>query len=121
MQEIEDKLDDLLEAWGIILEGNVKKQVPVDTGRLRNSIAHATKKDEGKSFNYHDEQGKGYTDRYGSGLEGKTVAVGTNVEYARDVELNDRRVHVTGKAHYLRDGVLSSKSELEEAARKIKI
>ena len=31
-----------LEAIGLTAEGHAKKETPVDTGRLRNSISHAT-------------------------------------------------------------------------------
>ncbi len=50
-----------LEAIGMTAEGHAKKITPVDTGRLRNSIAHA--------------------------VDGDAVYIGTNVEYAPYVEL----------------------------------
>ena len=34
-----------LEAIGLTAEGHAKKETPVDTGRLRNSIAHAVESD----------------------------------------------------------------------------
>ena len=34
-----------LEAIGLSAEGHAKKETPVDTGRLRNSIAHAVEND----------------------------------------------------------------------------
>ena len=34
-----------LEAVGLTAEGHAKKETPVDTGRLRNSIAHAVESD----------------------------------------------------------------------------
>ena len=34
-----------LEAIGLTAEGHAKKETPVDTGRLRNSIAHAVEND----------------------------------------------------------------------------
>ena len=34
-----------LEAIGLVAEGHAKKETPVDTGRLRNSIAHAVDDD----------------------------------------------------------------------------
>ena len=34
-----------LEAIGLTAEGHAKKETPVDTGRLRNSIAHAVEDD----------------------------------------------------------------------------
>ena len=50
-----------LEAIGLTAEGHAKKETPVDTGRLRNSISHA--------------------------VEGRAAYIGTNVEYAPYVEL----------------------------------
>ena len=50
-----------LEAIGMTAEGHAKKNTPVDTGRLRNSIAHA--------------------------VDGDAAYIGTNVEYAPYVEL----------------------------------
>lgn len=67
-----------LEAIGQEAEGYAKEDCPVDTGRLRNSIAHAVVDSE------------------------KAVYIGTNVEYAPYVEYRDAR-HTTGKAHFLRD------------------
>ena len=53
-----------LEAIGLTAEGHAKKETPVDTGRLRNSISHAT--------------------------EDEAAYIGTNVEYAPYVELGAR-------------------------------
>lgn len=53
-----------LEAIGLTAERYAKKETPVDTGRLRNSISHATDKD--------------------------AAYIGTNVEYAPYVELGSR-------------------------------
>lgn len=53
-----------LEAIGLTAEGHAKKETPVDTGRLRNSISHAT--------------------------DDEAAYIGTNVEYAPYVELGTR-------------------------------
>ena len=53
-----------LEAIGLTAEGHAKKITPVDTGRLRNSIGHAT--------------------------DDEAAYIGTNVEYAPYVELGAR-------------------------------
>ena len=53
-----------LEAIGLTAEKHKKKETPVDTGRLRNSISHATDED--------------------------AAYIGTNVEYAPYVELGAR-------------------------------
>lgn len=54
-----------LEAVGLQAEGYAKLKCPVDTGRLRNSISHSA--------------------------QGNTAYIGTNVEYARYVELGTSR------------------------------
>lgn len=54
-----------LEAIGLQAEGYAKLLAPVDTGRLRNSIAHA--------------------------VEGDAAYIGTNVEYAAYVEMGTSR------------------------------
>ena len=53
-----------LEVIGLTAEGYAKKDTPVDTGRLRNSISHAT--------------------------DDEAEYIGTNVEYAPYVELGAR-------------------------------
>lgn len=53
-----------LTAIGMSAEGHAKKETPVDTGRLRNSISHAT--------------------------DDEAAYIGTNVEYAPYVELGAR-------------------------------
>ena len=53
-----------LEAIGLTAEGHAKKETPVDTGRLRNSISHAN--------------------------DDEAAYIGTNVEYAPYVELGAR-------------------------------
>ena len=53
-----------LEAIGLTAEGYAKKDTPVDTGRLRNSISHST--------------------------DDEAAYIGTNVEYAPYVELGAR-------------------------------
>lgn len=53
-----------LEAIGMTAEGHAKKNTPVDTGRLRNSITHTA--------------------------DSEAAYIGTNVEYAPYVELGAR-------------------------------
>ena len=83
-----------LEAIGMRAETYAKKELTnfpaVDTGRLRNSITHATVADEGKQYTYTSKKGKEkteHTDTVGSGAEKDAVYIGTNVEYAKWVEL----------------------------------
>ena len=59
---LKDVLDPTLEALGMQGERHAKEYCPVDTGRLRNSITHATDKEE------------------------KAAYIGTNVYYSIPVE-----------------------------------
>ena len=58
---LEKAIDRGLEAIGLTAEGYTKKETPVDTGRLRNSMSHA--------------------------VQDKAAYIGTNVEYAPYIEL----------------------------------
>lgn len=63
-----------------------KTEIPVDTGRLRNSIH--TEFIEGfagltpKSTVYKDDKGESFNGKLSASLDKKSVVVGTNVEYA---------------------------------------
>jgi phage gpG-like protein len=107
MADIEfiDNIDDILsqvdknttngmQAIAFEMENNAKQDCPVGTpestgipwyvgGNLRNSIS--------TDVTVSDDE--------------KSVTVGTNVEYAPYVELDDSKRHITGKAHFLRDSV----------------
>lgn len=76
-----------LEAIGITAERYAKQDCPVDTGRLRNSIAHD-----------HDQ---------------KSAVIGSNVSYAPAVELLNRP-HKVGKAHFLRDAAAQHGNEYKK-------
>lgn len=77
-----------LEAIGITLERHAKEDpiMPVLTGRARNSITWATKKQEGKLFSYYDNKGNEYQDKVGKGAEKDAVYIGSNVEYFPVIE-----------------------------------
>lgn len=64
LAKMEKAIERGLEAIGLTAEGHAKKNTPVDTGRLRNSISHA--------------------------VEDKAAYIGSNVEYAPFVELGSR-------------------------------
>lgn len=64
LSAMEKAIERGLEAIGLSAEGHAKKETPVDTGRLRNSIGHA--------------------------VEDKAAYIGTSVEYAPYVELGAR-------------------------------
>lgn len=84
LKELESKKQAALTAIGITAEGFCKMLVPVDTGRLRNSITHAVRGDD--------------------------VYIGTNVEYGVWLELGTGIYASDGKGrqspwgYYDRDG-----------------
>ena len=84
-----------LEAIGLTAERHAKKEAPVDTGRLRNSIAHAVK--------------------------GDAAYIGTNVEYAPYVELGTSK---TRAQPYLKPAATEHTAEykqlLEDAMKNAK-
>lgn len=83
LSELEKKIKRGAKAVGMEAEGYAKSECPVDTGLLSGSISHDV--DEGATA--------------------ITIHVGTNVSYARYVELDDTRYHNPGKAHFLRDSI----------------
>jgi phage gpG-like protein len=73
----------ILEVSRVEVETKAKYAVPVDTGRLRSSI-HTM--EAGTGFQYSDKQGNRYDGTLGTlRVKGDEVAVGTNVEYAKDI------------------------------------
>lgn len=86
-KECEEAIQRALEEIGLRMERNAALEIEnnprrVDTGRLRNSITHATHEFGGTTF-YADNNGNAYAD--GGSLatpEKGEVYVGTNVEYA---------------------------------------
>ena len=71
LSALEKGIKNGLEAIGLTAETYAKKETPVDTGRLRNSISHT--------------------------VDGEAAYIGSNVEYAPYVELGTSRA----KAHHM--------------------
>lgn len=84
----EEVIEKALTEVGDTAVGYVAMLTPVDTGRLRASI---TKE-----------------------VQGHSVAIGSNVEYAAAVEFREKAQHTTGQAHYLRDGITNHLSEYKQ-------
>lgn len=81
-----------LQEVGMEAVARVSALVPVDTGRLRASIT--------------------------SEVNGNAVIIGTNVEYAPDVEFTEMP-HKVGQAHYLRDGISRNVEEYMRILREV--
>lgn len=99
-----------LEMIGLQAERYAKEGCPVDTGRLRNSITHAVKDDEGKTYSYtfneRDVNGKSLGQAkeesiIGHGITDADVVIGTNVPYAWKQETHTEYKHTVGGPHFL--------------------
>lgn len=119
LNELSRKINLALNAIGAKAEEYAKKDCPVDTGRLRNSITYATNTYAGTG-SYTDKNGNHYNDATGFSTpsEGE-VYIGTNVEYAKIVEYNDRANHPSGKAHFLRDSATTHGKEYKKIVQQI--
>jgi hypothetical protein len=133
LEQMEEQVLLGLELIGQEAEGNAKDECPLDTGLLRNSIAHALageqpsigKNHKGtakKAITYKaDKPDKNGVVRSGT-YTGKTpkkqgehsVYIGSNVEYAVDVEFNATKKHDTGKAHFLKDAATTHTDQYKE-------
>lgn len=91
LKALKEKVPIALEAIGAEAATYAQKDCPVDTGRLRNSIAWAVKGKSGSG----DSKPKAQP-------EENTVYIGSNVEYAAAQEYGDYS-HRVGKKHFLRD------------------
>lgn len=91
LSRMDRAMEAALEKIGLVAEGYAKRLCPVDTGRLRNSITHATATYPGIGT-YQDNAGNTFDDATVDGTpEKNAVYIGTNVEYAPYVELGTTR------------------------------
>lgn len=116
LEDFERKLLVGLEAIGIEAEGNAKEDanMPVDTGRARNSITWATKAKEGEGFSYSDDKGNNFNDQIGTGADEHSVYIGSNVEYFPYIEEGSRTISAH---HVLRNAIVKHKDEYLEMLR----
>lgn len=103
LSRMDSAIEVALEKIGLVAEGYAKRLCPVDTGRLRNSITHATASYPGIGT-YQDKYGNEFNDATVDGTpEKNAVYIGTNVEYAPYVELGTTR---TNAQPYLKPAVV---------------
>lgn len=110
-----------LEAIGLAAEGHAKKNCPVDTGRLRNSITYAVSGYTTHVESYRRGNVAGGTEKkhtryeYGNekmeGEKDDAVYIGTNVEYATFVENGARGRE---PVHFLRKAATEHSSEYKK-------
>ena len=88
----EDAVANAMEEIGLLAEGYAQGYCSVDTGRLKNSINHATALGVGEDA-YTDNNGKAYTGRSGKSMpDAYTCYIGTNVEYASYQEFGTSKI-----------------------------
>ena len=116
-QEMNRKIPIALAAIGAKAATHAMENAPVDTGRLKNSIAWAvTDKNSGTPA----EPAKPEDSRPKDKPEDTKVYIGTNVEYAAAQEYGDFK-HRVGKKHFLKDAATNYSDEYKsimEAAMK---
>ena len=92
-EDIGKDLISLLDKIGFAVEGKAKELCPVDTGRLHSSIQHK--------------------------VDGNSVVIGTNVEYAPYVEFmapleHPKKGRETGQMPFLRPSIFQSKNKIRQ-------
>ena len=113
LSEFEKAVMQGMMAIGSKAEGYAKKNCPVDTGRLRNSITWAVDGAQGAPNTSAKATAKP-SDYAKHGEPGKNVIViGTNVEYAPIQEFYNMS-HKVGQAHFLRDAATTHGDEYKK-------
>lgn len=115
MKEVSEELERAvirgLKAIGEKAVTYASRDCPVDTGRLRASITYAlpdgSQSKPGREAEAGDAEMKGLPDD-------DTLVLGTNVVYAAPQEFNEKFIHKSGKAHFLRDSISTHGREYED-------
>ena len=102
-----------LNAIGSAAASHAKRNCPVDTGRLRNSISYASQNKQGGQNGDTGEKAKGEDYKMRGTPEDGAVYIGTNVSYAPAVEYIDR-AHKTGGAHYIKNAAANHSEEYKK-------
>ena len=125
-QATDEQIEQALIAIGAMVESHAKNYVPIDTGRLKNSITYAVAGQGASTKSYgpdkpvaSDTQSKPYTGKAPSDPGGKprSVYVGSNVEYAEIVE-NGVAGRRNKHAHFLRNAIVNHMEEYKSLAEK---
>ena len=92
LDELSKSEEAILEAIGLQAESYAKLKCPVKTGLLRNSITHAIGGKGAAETQYQDDNGEQSGSYEGTAPDEKAVFIGTNVEYAAEVEMGTDKV-----------------------------
>lgn len=128
LQELAEKSDIILEAWGLEGERHAKELVRTDTGLLKNSITHAVAGESAAISSYRadnpDKRGNINTGEYSGTTEKqgdeKAVYIGSNVSYAIPVETGHIKPDGTFTAPhpYVKPAVENYKDKYQEIVKK---
>ena len=115
-REMAQRKEKAIEILGLLAERYAKLLCTVDTGRLRNSITHATSSFPGVG-EYEDNHGNRFSDATANKTPEKYVVyIGTNVEYAPYVELGT--VRMSARA-FLRPAIADHINEYKDIISKV--
>ena len=124
MKRVTEKINLGLDLAGEVIEGYAKDDCPqpVDTGLLRNSITHAHGGGAPAISSYHADnpkEGRKNSGSYPGAVDGQQNCeyIGTNVEYAQNVEFGSHK-HLVGKSHFLRDAGENHIDEIRDVLQK---
>lgn len=129
LKDVDKALDVALEAIGIHLEGEAKEELEnsprrIDTGLLRNSITYALDGEPAATSTYHaDNPNKNGSTSIGSysgtapkeGGKGRSVIIGTNVEYGIYVHQGTSRMSPN---RFLKNAADRNKDQITEYIKK---
>ena len=85
-QTVTEKLEDVTDEAAINVERVAKKNVRVDTGRLRSSIHPVFTNSSDTNFGYTDKKGNNFDGSTNEKTKTDEAFVVTNVEYAQSIE-----------------------------------
>lgn len=111
-RELDKKISQILEMWGLVGERYAKDKTPVDTGRLRGSVTYATINSHSSGQSPAEESDYA---THGTPERGEVV-IGTNVEYAPYVELGTSRQK---PQPYIRPAVADHLDEYSAIAQRV--
>ena len=121
LKELSDAVETALLSIGEEAVRHAVKNVPVDTGLLKNSLTYALDGQPTSITTYKADKGNA-TGSYSGTMppesgNNRSVSVGSNVSYALAVETNARAKHEVGGAHFLKNALANHTDEYEKTLR----
>lgn len=121
LKELSEAVETALMSIGEKAVSHAVKNVPVDTGLLRNSLTYALDGQPTAITTYSDDSNIQSGSYSGTAPQesgnNRSVSVGSNVSYALAVETNARAKHEVGGAHFLKNALANHTDEYEKTLR----